>query len=267
MSRKPLLEGQQAQKSQTTDVLTRELADPHTLLSFLPDDLHEGVKRIPERLTNIEEEELTTLLEAEYKYTPSTLLNSLRVRFWQEFDVAFAKKAQMNMIQVYLGICSRTQFHNIIKDKPHQLAFILCEPPEYKTAMEGLEPLQLRVWKNILNIPMKENGKRQDPKILELQHKVALAIDLRNKGGYLNRSETKNLTMLHQKSEHTHTTHNIDSKVIDTSKMTAIEYEEHVQSEIAMLEADARKQLPPPAPKFAEAIDTEYTDVKEHGDK
>lgn len=253
-------EGEEAQKHYMMKTLVKEHEDPYTLLSYVTPDIRDFIAAIPEELTNIDEEELLNTLSVKYLYEPTNLVLSLRVRFWAEFDVAFAKKQQMNMSNVYLGLCSRAHFYHICSKSPHQIAYVICEPPDYKTALEGLEPLQLRLWKNILSIPTKDAGKLQDPKILELQHKVALAIDLRQRGGYLNRSETKNLTMLHQKSEHTYTQGVQTPLAVDTSTMTAAQIESAIQEEILKLEGETRAALPPPVPQFEspDPVDAEF---------
>lgn len=265
MSRKPLLEGQRAQKARTIDKLTEELENPRTLDHFLPPDMLAAVENIPLALTNVDEAELLKILLEEYKYQPTNTVLTLRRRFWQEFDIAFATNQQMNMVNIYSGVCSRAYMHKIMKEQLHVLAFILNQPIEYIQALEALEPLQLQFWNEMMNLPVRENGKLQDPKVLELKHKVALAIDLRTKGGYLNRSETKNLTMLHQKSEHTHSHRMV---LPGTENLTAAQIESKIEEELKMLEEESRKALPPPTPKFESplVVEVEYKDVEERGD-
>lgn len=252
-------------KGDSLNSLIAQLEDPRSLLSFLPPDTRAAILGIPEEYLNVEENELLQKFKDELDWEPSLLVETLRVNFWLEYDrVSFSKvEAQMNMSNIYLGVCSRTHFHTIVNFQAHTLAFILARPIGYDATYESLQQLSNRKFHQILSLPIKEAGKI-NIKLLELQMKTAAMVDLRKQGGYINRSETKNLTVLSQKTEHSYS-HAINLKMSDKP---ADQIERDVKEQLRLLEEEARMQLPPPEPRFEEAlvVEAKYTDVTKRDD-
>jgi hypothetical protein len=265
MSRKPLPEGKQVPKGDSLNSLITQLEDPRSLLSFLPEDTRKAFTEIPEDYLHQDENLLLDRFEAELNWKPSTLTEALRLNFWLEYDRVSMSNSEntMNMSNVYLGVCTRAGFYKIVHGQPHVLAFILSRPIGYDATFASLQELVNRKFHQILSLPIRE-GKKINIKLLELQMKTGAMVDLRNRGGYLQRSETKNLTMLKQQTEHTYTSI-IQSKVSDK---TAAQIEADVKEQLAKLEEEARTHLPPPEPRFVEneVVDAVYTDVTKRGD-
>lgn len=264
MSRKTLPEGKGAPKGDSLNSLIKQLEDPRSLMSFLPIDTQHAFASVPEEYLNVDESILLERFKEELNWEPTMITETLRLNFWLEYDrVAFSKaETMMNMSNIYLGVCARAYWAKIVH-QPHIVAFILSRPIGYEHTYESLQQLSNRKFHQILSLPVKEGGKL-NIKLLELQMKAAAMVDLRNKGGYINRSETKNVTLLSQKTEHSYT-HALDLRA---SNKTAAHIELDVAEKLKQLEEEARTQLPPPEPRFEssklsdEAIaDAEYTDV------
>lgn len=262
MSRPKSPEGKPGSKSASLNSLIVQLEDPRSLLSFLPELTKQAALKIPDEYLSKDETELLQFLMVRHSWQPSVQMESLRRNFWMEYDRIQMSKVEKEMVleNVYGAVFTRTRWYYILKDEPHILAFILCRPQEYEASMLALQNHANRKFYEVLSLPIRNAKDEIDVKLLELQLKAAAMIDLRNKGGYLNRSETKNLTMLSQKTEHSyaHTvTMNLGSKTAAQAELT-------VRQKLKELEEEARTQLPPPEPKFEEATvaDAEYTDVK-----
>jgi hypothetical protein len=126
--------------------------------------------------------------------------------------------------------------------------------------MNGLLSLSTRKIRDMLNIPLKKpNGDYQDAKTLEIILKAAAMIDLRARGNYLNRSETKNLTL--QKTEVTNT---YTGFFENAGKKNAKELAGDIDEQIKKLDEQLKSQTAIPAqPKFTEASNPEtYIDAE-----
>lgn len=226
--------------------------------------MQKAIENIHEEYLNKEETTLMAYLFKHHnRWQPSVQVEKLRLNFWMEYDRIQMSRVEttMVMVNIYRGVVDDAYWYNITSSFPHIFAFILCRPLSYEQSMEALLMQSLRAQYDILNLPIKNSRGQIDPKILELKLKTAAMVDLRNKGGYINRSETKNLTMLQQKTEHTHK-HIVDSTA---ENKTAGQLEQDFAKQLKQLEEEARMQLPPPEPKFekvSDVADAEYTDVE-----
>ena len=236
-TRHKLDEGQSIRKELTFNSYLTQLEEPRSFLNLLPESIKKSVLSIPEELLNKDEDTLLKILEEQYRYKPTASVESLRNNFWMEHDrVSSTRTEVINQSSIYLGIVSREYFNQIVNDGQHVLAYILCRPPEYEAVMRGLLNLSTRKIRDVLNIPLtKANGDIQDPKIIELVLKAAAMVDLRAKGGYVQRSETKNLTLMKQEQTSYTTVFNAASsaKPTDISALTA-----NIDEKIAALEKE-----------------------------
>ena len=260
-------EGTSRKKELTFNAYLSQLEDPRSFVNLLPPEVREAVLTLPEDLVDKDEDHLLKLLQDKYNYQPTASAEALRTNFWMELDrVAATRNEVMNQGSVYLGICSRAYFHKVLHDYPAVLAYILCRPPEYEAVMRGMLSLSSRRIRDVLNIPLhKPTGELQDPKIIELVLKAAAMVDLRAKGGYIQRSETKNLTLMKQENSYTNVFQAASSqKAFDIAKIA-----ENIDEKIALLEKEmaqvAGQALPePPAPKGdvtakeGEIVDAEF---------
>jgi hypothetical protein len=231
--------------------LVSQLETPKSLINFLDPRLQEAVLSIPQELVDMNEEELRDWYATQRNYKVSAMMDALRVNFWMEFDRVSASRVEkvMSAPNIYFGVCSEQHFNRVVVT-PWQLAFLIIRPPEYEAVMKGMLTLSTRKIRDILNIPVtKENGELQDPKMLELILKAAAMVDLRARGNYLNRSETKNLTYMEQTTKSTSV--NVSyTEVFDKKKFekTAVEMQADLDDRIKELELELGKgPLPPPS--------------------
>lgn len=231
-----LEEGQTIKKEIAFNSYIAQIEEPRSFLNLLPEAMKQAVLSIPENLLNKDEDELLKILDAEYGYKPTASVESMRNNFWMEHDrVSVTRTEVINQSNIYLGIVSRDYFYTVVKDYPHVIAYILCRPPEYEAVMRGLLNLSTRKIRDVLNIPLqKADGSVQDAKIIELVLKAAAMVDLRAKGGYVQRSETKNLTLMKQENSYTNVfTAASSTKTFDISKIA-----ENIDEKIAALEKE-----------------------------
>lgn len=192
-------------KELTFNTYIAQIEEPRSFLNLLPEGMKQNVLSIPQELIGKDEEELIELLREGYRYTPTASVEAMRNNFWMEHDrVVTTRNEIMNQSNIYLGVVSRQQFHEIVNTAPHVMAYIITRPPEYEAVMRGLLNLSTRKIRDVLNLPLKKaDGSVQDAKIIELVLKAAAMVDLRAKGGYVQRSETKNLTLMKQENSYT----------------------------------------------------------------
>jgi len=261
-------DGAEIKKELTFNTYLAQLEEPRSFLNLLPESMKKAVVSLPQKLVDADEDELLKILKDEYNYTPSAAAEALRTNFWMEHDrVSVTRNEIVNQGSIYLGVVSRQYFIRIMDEAPHVLAYILCRPPEYEAVMRGLLNLSTRRIRDVLNIPLqKADGSIQDPKIIELVLKAAAMVDLRAKGGYIQRSETKNLTMMKQETTSYTTVFNAASSVKgpDMNALTA-----DIDAKIAALEKEMAA-VPgithQPATQSPEPIETQYHVVQKDGD-
>jgi len=235
-TRNKLPSGTTVSKELTFNTYIEQLEEPRSFLNLLPDGMKDAVLSVPEKLLHKEEEALLEQLKKTYNYTPTAAVEAMRNNFWMEHDrVSATRNEVMNQSNIYLGVVSRTQFYNMLRESPHVIAYILCRPPEYEAVIKGLLNLSTRRIRDILNIPLqKADGSVQDAKIIELVLKASAMVDLRAKGAYIQRSETKNLTLMKQENSYTNVfTAASNTKPSDISKLTG-----DIDAKIAALEKE-----------------------------
>lgn len=268
MSRKPLPANQSAGRAESFNQLIKQLEDPNSLVNSLPEDMRVAVLSIDDKYINQTEEDMLVLLRRHAGYRPTATLEALRNNFWMEYDRVQGNKKEkvMVMANVYFGVCSREYFSKMCHEENHLLAYVLTRSPEYEAVQAGMLSLATRRVRDILNIPIKKrDGSLQDPKIIELVLKAAAMVDLRNKGGYINRSETKNMTMIEQNTKHSYAgMFNASSN--DGGVKSAAQLQKDIDEQIRLLEAES-KTTTAPEPKFTNTsadviVEAEYKEVK-----
>lgn len=246
-----------APKSPTLNTLIKQLEDPRSLISFLPEFFQNTLTHIHEDLLDLDEAELLTQLKKDFDWEPTVAVEALRSNFWAEYDrVQFSKIEKfMVMENIYLGVLTKQGFYQMLDSKPFIGAYLVSRPLEYEVTMQSM---QHQANRRIFEFLKMNHGR--DPKIMDIILKTIAMVDLRNRGGYINRSETKNLTVINQKTEHSHS----HALAVTGEGKTIAQLELEIKEKLLKLEEDARRQLPPPMPKFEKtevAIQAEYKDV------
>lgn len=264
------LEGDQTVKKELTfNSYISQIEEPRSFLNLLPEVMKQSALHIPEDLLGKDEEELLKVLEEKHKYRPTAALEAMRNNFWMEHDrVATTRNEIVNQSNIYLGVVSREYFYKMVNENPHIVAYLLCRPPEYEAVMKGLLNLSTRKIRDVLNLPLqKADGSIQDAKIIELVLKAAAMVDLRAKGGYIQRSETKNLTLMKQENSYTNVfTAASNSKVPDINTLTTdidakIAALEKEMQAIPGIQAAIEESVSSSSPNTLEASYTKFEDV------
>lgn len=236
-------------KASMTVIMDRVDETP-TLKDYLPTTFQRCVDWIPEDLVNISEETLLRELKRRYDWEPYNTIEVLRNNFWIEYDrIQVTKEKKIIIAHIFQGVCTTDAFYNYVSNKKFmpEMAYLFTKPISYEASMAGLLSLANRRIRDILTIPLKkDDGSMQDPKLLELVLKASAMVDLRAKGGYIQRSETKNLTLMEQRSL-TGTMGQVfaDGRNKRIDELTP----EEVELRLKQLEEEERMQaLPAPAP-------------------
>lgn len=245
--------------------------DAGGLLSLCSNRIKSCILRVPEDYIGLDEDDLIRKLKEELNYVPSPTIEALRTNFWMEFDrCQITHATKMMDAAIYRGACSEGRWLALLGEENnwHIWAYIITMPVEYDTNMNSLLNLATRRLRDILMIPLKtETGAIRDPKTLDVILKAAAMVDMRAKGGYVQKAETKNMTYIksHQHVSHD-TTIELSSKPID--QLTSSEIQKRLDilnSELAAydqkklagpieVEAESPEPLTPTRPKQNNAV-------------
>jgi len=236
--------------------LIKQLEDERSLLSVVPETLRARLLEIPEKFLNIPEEELLEALDMDPKSTfrQTAVLDAVRNNFWIEFERAQSDRKSPMMIQnnFLQGVMDQGSYERL---SVYSLAYIICKPPTYEAVMAGMQSLATRRLRDILSLPLKKaNGEMADPKHIELILKAAAMVDLRNKGGYVARVETKNLTQIDQRT--TSVSH-VFNQSYGTSGGTSELAAADIDQKILELNSELANLPEPTKPKFHDAVEVE----------
>ena len=188
------------------DRVIADLENPRSLVNIVPPDMKDAILALPTSYIEMSEDDLKKMFP-----DPSALIEQLRRMFWIEFDRAVEQRTMMNMSNIYPGICSREGFNKLLKKKEN-LLWLILPPVEYSHSVEHLLTSGLKRVHEMFTFPLKTREGNFDHKLGELILKATLALDMRVKGGYLQRS------MQMTKIESTNTNMNSNSLSISVSK-------------------------------------------------
>lgn len=147
--------------------------------------------------------------------TPTPTDNSLRLKFWFEYELAQSEGRSMRVKPIWSGVCDEAYFHASFLQKPQKVAWLLTKPASYEAYTEEALQTALTRIRNALDAdPIGPTGKL-DPKVAELQLKIFMALDMRVKGAVV------------QKTMNVHAT--IPSGQIDPSKANKEQLEERLR--------------------------------------
>ena len=187
-----------------------DLENPRSLINIVPPEVKSCILALPEAYFDFTEEDLEKTFP-----NPTPVTQMLRRMFWIEYDRAIETRTMMNMSNIYPGVCSREGFYKCIKNKA-QLLWIINPPTEYMASTEALLTQGLKRINEMLHFPLKTKEGNFDHKLGELILKATLALDMRVKGGYLQRS----IQMTKLESTNTNTNNNNLSITVDKGEVT-----------------------------------------------
>lgn len=197
-------------KAPHLDRVIKDLENPRSLINIVSPDLRDKILALPDALIDLTEEEMERILP-----NPSTTVQQLRRMFWIEFDRAIEQRTMMNNSNIYPGICTREGFLKLT-DRKECLAWLLVPPTDYMANTEALLTQGLKRINEMLHFPLKTKEGNFDHKLGELILKATLALDMRVKGGYLQRS----MQMTKIESTNTNTNNNNVAVTVSTENVT-----------------------------------------------
>ncbi len=250
--------------------LVKQLESPDSILQKFPEDMKNAALHIPESFLNIDEEEFRSKAKHELKWEPSQVAEALRSRFWLEMDrIEITKDEVLNMSNIYVGVCTNEYFvDKVLRNSAWWVfAWMLVRPVQYEANMHALLNLATRRLTDILSMPIrKDDGTYHDSKHIELVLKAAAMVDLRVKGGYIQRSETKNLTVQQNTVSYTNVLNGSGLMKKPIEQMSVEEIDQKLRE--VEEEMGKTRELPSPPPvEFSvksNPIEREVIEVKSH---
>lgn len=179
-------------------------ADPGALINLVPPYVQKSMLETQSRepsLFGMDERALFKTLRASNRL-PSPTDNRLRLGFWMEFDRSRAEGREMAMSHVYGGICSQTFFAEKYLKDPSRVAWLLCIPAHYDLMMEEGVSFGIELLRSYLEIDANPPGKPPNIKLMELQAKIVAMLDMRLKGGHIQRTEMKSVSLHMNAQDH-----------------------------------------------------------------
>lgn len=183
----------------TEDVFNRSeeravinLLNPNIQASFI------AAQNARPELFGLEEKELLKLLSTGER-GPSPVANSLRMKFWFEYDEAQAERRKMKVMNIYTGVCDSIHFYKSFLKNPEKVAWLLTRPASYEAAIEEMHLFALSRMREALEVTPVVNGKL-DSKAAELQFKILQMLDTRLKGAVVQKTMNLHSTIPAKKS-------------------------------------------------------------------
>lgn len=120
--------------------------------------------------------------------------NRLRLAFWLEYDRCHSEGRPFSPGNVYGGVCTKQIFLQNYLVNPDKVAWMLLPPVDYLVRIREAHSFGLDQMRAILAMENVSFGK-PNVKLMELQAKIFHMLDQREKGGYTQRQEIKQLSI------------------------------------------------------------------------
>jgi hypothetical protein len=170
--------------------LSLDYSHPESLVNLLPLTLKEKVKKIPTEWRNLPSEDLEKIVPNELGPTGERLRKALFAEFWRALD----QRTQMAPAMIYGAVCGEATFMRYMND-PKKLAWLCTPPTEYEHEVGDLLDRGLRRVREILQMPLYTQSNQPNVKVAEIILKAVMMLDMRTKGAYTQRVESKNLNI------------------------------------------------------------------------
>lgn len=177
-------------------------AEPRSLVNLVPPvaaDAFLAASKDCSYLFGHDEETLHKTLKS-IGALPTATDNRLRVSFWMEYERAQMSSSEMEMRNVYEGVCSKSYFyHNYLSSAP-KVAWLTCQISSYEKYADEAITFGLGQLRDVLSIPHVEYGDdgkitKLDTKLVELKAKIVFGLEARRKGAVVQRVEQKNMNL------------------------------------------------------------------------
>jgi hypothetical protein len=160
------------------------------VLSLVPEALADSYRTLPRKAFEQDERTLRTILN------PSEQQQMLRTKLWQILNerLGISGAPRISISEICRGV-SNTDYLERICTLPYVVAWLLCPTLNYETRVEALVEKSYDRMSEILDLPIKDNTGAVDMKVANLVLQVAKMIDMRSRGGYVERIEQKTLNV------------------------------------------------------------------------
>jgi hypothetical protein len=177
-------------------------SEPRSLINIVPNVAAESfisASKEDPHLFGHDEEGLHKILKATGAI-PSATDNRLRVAFWMEYERAQVAGSQMELRNVYSGVCSKPYFYQTYLNNSAKVAWLTCQISSYEKYADEAITFGLTQLREVLALPhaeFHEDGsvKKIDTKLIELKAKIIFGLEARRKGAVVQRVEQKNMNL------------------------------------------------------------------------
>jgi hypothetical protein len=175
----PKLLGKMAEQEFGADIVLFDTQDPTSLINIVWIEFRPVLERVlaarPD-LFQLSERRITR------KADPDPLHRMLRIRFWQEYDVAQNGGRRMMQKDVTRGLCATEWWSRNINANPEMVAYIATPPPKYMMKMESMLDVALDNLMEIIELPIKDDKGKIDTRLISEKVKIFQMLDVRVKG-------------------------------------------------------------------------------------
>jgi hypothetical protein len=184
----------ESHEDQAVDLFNR--ADSRALINMVSPETQAAMLRaasLRPDLLGLDEDDLWQKLKEEAKI-PNATDNRLRLQFWLEYDEACNEGRRMMMKKVYGSICQTIVFHRML-ERPERVAWLLTKPAGYEHQLKEALSFGMKRIRDILQTNPTDVDKKDRHRLLELQTKIAFALDQRVNGAFVQKIEQKNMNL------------------------------------------------------------------------
>ncbi|RPI85007.1 MAG: hypothetical protein EHM34_02620 [Nitrosopumilales archaeon] len=165
-----------------------DTTDSKSLYNMVPDIVRNFMVNIPKEYFYKSEDSFRKEIE------PSKVEIALRRGFWREYNQSLMSCTNMQLTRIHKGICNRTtailHFSNL-----KFLSWVLASPMDDINNLEAIYEKSLENLEQIMTMDLTDVKGGVDTKKAQVFLSAFKAVEDRVKGGVINRSENKNLTV------------------------------------------------------------------------
>lgn len=158
------------------------------VIAMFPEPLATNYTLLPDAVLQQSETTIKTLL------SPSHQMEAIRSRLWMLIKDRTKKNdtSRIQLSELAHGIAP-LKYVEMCFEKQYMVAWCGCPTMDYDTRIESLLDKSYKRLHEILEAPLYDDEGKMDNKVANLIIQVAKMVDLRAKGGYLERVEQKTL--------------------------------------------------------------------------
>lgn len=177
-------------------------ADAENLEIFNEDNPYSLVNKVPEymivKLYALEKDEVDwlslTTTEIREKIKPTSIMNRLRMAFWNEYENACRTGDRMETKRIYAGICSMEHFSRMMQ-KVRKYVWLIQPVPAYQDTIEELLLTGTEEMRKILEAPIYKEDGSINTSLVNSKLKLQKMIEDRALGAVAQKLETKSLNV------------------------------------------------------------------------